>query len=193
MESKSITLFPAEPLLEQRLGRERFEAVPTSPGVYRFYDSSGALLYVGKAKNLRSRLFSYKRARAGGVSRKVAEMIGQIASFVYVETETERDALLLENRMIRGDRPPYNHANKQPETYYFVYLKPGETELEFRLAMRIHEETDEAFWHGCFKGHAPVRQSFGCILLGVLCVLCGLTAGGAEEAQRGLCIINIKM
>ena len=164
MKRQLTSLFPAEPLLEQRLGAERFDAIPQSPGVYRFYDKEGELLYVGKAKNLRTRLFSYKRARAGGVSRKGSRMIGQIASFVYVETETERDALLLENRMIRGDRPPFNHANKQTEAYYFVYLRPDAAGLEFRLAMRIHEETDEAHWHGCFKGHAPVRQSLGCLL-----------------------------
>jgi hypothetical protein len=164
MENHLTSLFPAEPLLEQRLGAERFESIPPSPGVYRFYSRTGELLYVGKAKNLRRRLFSYKRAKAGGVSRKVSRMIGQIASFVYVETETERDALLLENRMIRGERPPFNHVNKQTEAYYFVYLKPDESGLEFRLAMRIHEDTEEAYWHGCYKGHTPVRQSLGCLL-----------------------------
>lgn len=164
MENQLTSLFPAEPLLEKRLGSQRFNTIPQSPGVYRFYDKCGELLYVGKAKNLRRRLFSYKRAKAGGVSRKVSRLIGRITSFVYVETETERDALLLENRMIRGERPPFNHANKQTETYYFVYLKPDKAGLEFRLAMRIHEETDKVYWHGCFKGHAPVRQSLGCLL-----------------------------
>lgn len=164
MDSHNNLLFPSKPLLEQRLGAKRFESLPRRPGIYRFYNQHGELLYVGKAKNLRSRLFSYKRARAGQVSKKVSKLIGQIASFIIVETETERDALLLENRMIRGERPPFNHANKQTETYYFVYLKPDETRLEFRLAMRIHDETDEAFWHGCFKGHTPVRQSMGCLL-----------------------------
>jgi len=157
-------LFQSRPLLEERLGRERFDVIPASPGVYRFYDCDGALLYVGKAKNLRRRLFGYKRAKAGQVSRKVARMIGKTDSIIWVETETERDALLLENRMIRGDRPPFNHANKEPETYYFVYLKPEKKGLEFRLAMRIHDETDTECWYGCFKGHAPVRRSFGCLL-----------------------------
>tara|TARA_R100001143_G_scaffold63593_1_gene73140 strand:+ start:52221 stop:53114 length:894 start_codon:yes stop_codon:yes gene_type:complete len=164
---KPITpnLFEPQPLLENRLGAERFEAIPQKPGVYRFYDASGELLYVGKAKNLRRRLFSYKRAVAGKVSRKVARLISRISEMVWVETESEQEALLLENRMIRGDRPPFNHANKEPETYYFVYLKPDEKSgLEFRLAMRIHEETEESYWYGCFKGHRLVRQSFGCLL-----------------------------
>lgn len=164
MKSQTAHIFPVIPLLEKRLGKEIFDDIPPSPGVYRFYNEQGELLYVGKAKNLRRRLFGYKQAKAGQVSQKVARMIGQIASFIWVETETERDALLLENRMIRGDRPPFNHANKEPETYYYVYLKPVSDGLEFRLAMRIHESTEERYWHGCFKGHAPVRRSFGCLL-----------------------------
>ncbi|PWN05737.1 nucleotide excision repair endonuclease [Rhodohalobacter mucosus] len=164
MDAQTPSFFSAEPLLERRLGRGPFDAVPSVPGVYRFYDRNGNLLYVGKAKNLRTRLFSYKRAKPGQVSRKVSELIGQIRSFVYVETPTEKDALLLENRMIRGERPPYNHANKETETYYFVYLRPDNEGLEFRLAMRIHKETDPKYWHGCYKGHAPVRQALGCLL-----------------------------
>ena len=164
METEIISLFPSKPLLEERLGKELFDEIPRSPGVYRFYNGSGRLLYVGKAKNLRSRLFSYKRAKAGKVSSKVAEMIARIDSIVWVETETEKEALLLENRMIRGSRPPYNHANKEPETYYFIYVKPYKFEVEFRLAMRIHKDTDQRYWHGCFKGHATVRRSLGCLL-----------------------------
>src|SRR5690625_5688010 len=64
-------LFPAGRILEERLGREPFEALPREPGIYRFYDERGALLYVGKAINLRRRLFTYRRALPGQVSRKV--------------------------------------------------------------------------------------------------------------------------
>ncbi len=158
------SFFPAKALLPERLGAGPFEDIPTLPGIYRFYDEYGRLLYVGKAKNLRSRLFSYKRARAGMVSQKVSRLIGKITSFDYEVTETERDALLLENRLIRSERPPFNHANKHTEAYYYSYLKTDKRGLEFRLSMRIHEETDENDWYGCFKGHGPVRLSLGCLL-----------------------------
>lgn len=164
VQNSTSQLFPARPLLEERLGRKRFDGIPASPGVYRFYDCEGMLLYVGKAKNLRRRLFSYKRSKAGRVSRKVARLISRIHEVVWVETESEREALLLENRMIRGDRPPFNHANKEPETYYYVYLKPEKEGLEFRLTMKIHDETEKENWYGCFKGHSMVRQSFGSLL-----------------------------
>ncbi len=159
-----MNLFPPEPFLEQRLGSEAFQHIPNSPGIYRFYDRDGRLLYVGKSINLRRRLFGYKRARAGSVSRKVSEMISRIHRFELEFAKSEKAALLLENRWIREFRPSYNHANKETETYYFVYLKSTDEALEFRLAMRIHDETDKRHWHGCFKGHAPVRLSMGCLL-----------------------------
>lgn len=164
MRNDTLKLIPALPLLEERLGTDYFDELPTTPGIYRFYDKNDTLLYVGKAKNLRLRVFSYKRAKSGQVSRKVSRLIGRIDRLEFEETETERDALLLENRWIRDKRPPFNRANKQTEAYYFIYFKPGPDILEFRLAMRIHDETDPADWYGSFKGHAPVRRSLGCLL-----------------------------
>jgi len=109
-------------------------------------------------------LFSYKRAKTEQVSRKVARLIAQTTRIEIEETGSELEALLLENKLIREERPPFNHVNKQTEAYYFVYLKADETGLEYRLAMRTHEETDQTCWHGCFKGHNIVRRSMGCML-----------------------------
>lgn len=164
MPNDTLHLIPAKPLLKERLGTQYFDNIPTTPGIYRFYDKNDVLLYVGKAKNLRNRLFSYKRAKSGQVSRKVSRLIGRIDRLEFEETETERESLLLENRWIRDKRPPFNHANKQTEAYYFIYYKPGRDSLEFRLSMRIHDETDSDNWYGSYKGHAPVRRSLGCLL-----------------------------
>ena len=164
MPNETLKLIPAKPILEERLGSNYFNNLPTTPGIYRFYDQNNDLLYVGKAKNLRTRVFSYKRAKSGQVSRKVSKLIGRIARLEIEETETEREALLLENRWIREKRPPFNHANKQTEAYYFIYFKPRTESLEFRLSMRIHDDTESSDWFGSFKGHAPVRRSLGCLL-----------------------------
>ncbi|MEX0945244.1 MAG: nucleotide excision repair endonuclease [Balneolaceae bacterium] len=157
-------LIPSEPLLENRISKEWFSYLPKKPGVYRFYDDAGLLLYVGKAKNLRNRLFSYKRAKSGQVSSKVSKLIARISTIELDITDSELDALLMENRLIRQNRPEYNRINKETETYYFVYFKPGVEGLEFRLAMRIHDETDPNNWYGCLKGHASVRRAMGCLL-----------------------------
>lgn len=157
-------LFPPEPVLEKRMGDAWFKKIPAAPGVYQFYDHHKNLLYVGKAVNLRRRLFGYKRAKSGQVSRKVASLITQTTSITYEVTTTEQKALLLENHLIRAERPPFNHQNKNTETYYFVYLNPDLEMPEFRLAMHIQPDSDEAYWHGCFKGHHPVRRSLGALL-----------------------------
>lgn len=151
-----------EPLLEKRLGREQFDPVPPEPGVYRFYDAQGQLLYVGKSKNLRRRLFSYKRAMPGQVSRKVSELISNIARFDFLVTDSEEAALLTENRIIRDEKPPFNHANKETETYYFVRLALDDDTLHFRMAMKLPENREG--WYGCLKGHRPVRSAFGALL-----------------------------
>lgn len=164
MQQLTSELFDNTPLLEKRLGKSLFENLPASPGIYRFYDKQGDLLYVGKSRNLRNRIFSYKRAKAGTVSRKISRMISRIARFEIEETKTEKDALLLENRWIREHRPPFNHANKQTEAYYHIYFLPGVHQFEFRLSMSIHHETNRDHWYGAFKGHAPVRRSLGSLL-----------------------------
>lgn len=164
VKERSLQLFECEPVLEQKLGKNVFEAIPVKPGVYRFYDSRGDLLYVGKAKNLRRRLFSYKNARAGKTSAKTGRLISRIASFVFETTASERDALLLENRLIRTERPPFNHANKQTEAYYRIFFRIEGEQAGFRLAMRHKKDEGEKGWYGFFKGHEAVRKSFGCFL-----------------------------
>ena len=164
MQSLIKELFDNAPLLEKRLGKDAFADLPASPGIYRFYDEEGELLYVGKSKNLRKRVFSYKRAKAGRVSRKISRMISRVARFEIEKTKTEQEALLLENRWIREHRPPFNHANKQTEAYYHIYFMPGIHQFEFRLSMSIHTETSRDHWYGAFKGHALVRRSLGSLL-----------------------------
>ncbi|MCC5912986.1 MAG: GIY-YIG nuclease family protein [Balneolaceae bacterium] len=161
------SLFPeAQPLLEQRIGAERFSKVPTEPGIYRFYDAEGDIIYVGKAKNLRTRLMTYKRAKAGNVSRKTSRLVSRIRSFDLEITPDERSALLLENWLIRTHRPIFNHANKQTEAYYFIGIGIEETMLHFRLRMKPDDgaESDQTVWYGCFKGHNPVRTASGALL-----------------------------
>src|SRR5690625_2023771 len=127
-------LFPAGRILEERLGREPFEALPREPGIYRFYDERGALLYVGKAINLRRRLFTYRRALPGQVSRKVSRLISCISSFDYEVTDSDQEAILLENRCIRQKRPPFYQFNMIVVTSYFVYFMHDPWEIDLHLS-----------------------------------------------------------
>ena len=175
-------LFNLSPFLEEKLCNKVFYELPKSPGIYRFYDDRGKLLYIGKAKNLRKRLFSYKRIRPGNASRKVSSLLSKIATIEFDETATEQEAFLCENRLIREHRPEFNHANKATETYYFILTGRSDNNLHFRLTMnpdttfrqkdsqslfRGVEDPDnppETKIYGCFKGHNPVRRSLGALL-----------------------------
>lgn len=179
----STDLFETSPYLEQKLGSTVFEDIPQKPGIYRFYDENEMLLYVGKAKNLRRRLFTYKRARPGKTTRKESRLISRINRFEFDVLESEEEAILHENRWIREHRPEFNHANKHTETYYFITVQRLESSLVFGLSMnpsgQLYPENEKPLYqkfppsfsnhidsqtYGCFKGHRTVRISLGSLL-----------------------------
>ncbi|MDR8392804.1 nucleotide excision repair endonuclease [Aliifodinibius sp. S!AR15-10] len=148
--------------LEDRLGTDFFDALPKKPGIYKMYGRDGMLLYVGKAKNLRNRLFTYRRAKVGKSSRKTIRLIRMVHDIQYELCKNEKQALLRENKLIRQKQPEFNHAKKSPETYYFIHVKQEENYWTFKLNMRQYSEKE---WHtyGAFKGHVVVRKALGAL------------------------------
>lgn len=134
------------------------EIPPHEPGVYTMYGIKDEVLYIGKAKDLFKRITSYRYSK----SRKVQSLIAQISRIGFEVCKTEMDAILLENLLIRSLRPPFNHANKKPETYYFISTKRKGNKREFRLTMRVLEDYPKVY--GCFKGHGRVRKGLGALL-----------------------------
>jgi excinuclease ABC subunit C len=101
---------------------EKIKLLPRKPGVYQFKNAEGVIIYVGKAKSLRSRVNSYFM-KHGGHSGKTRVMIKKIVDISFIVVESELDALLLENNLIKKYNPRYNVALKDDKTFPWLCIK----------------------------------------------------------------------
>lgn len=109
--------------MEESSLKETINRLPESPGVYRYYNQQDTLIYVGKAKNIRKRVTSYF-TKSTGVSRKTLKLVSEINRIEYTVSNTEFDALLLENNLIKQNQPKYNILLKDDKTFpYLCILK----------------------------------------------------------------------
>lgn len=105
---------------EDRL-KEVVQRLPDSPGVYKFYNSEGVLIYIGKAKSLKKRVSSYF-SKSSGINRKTLKLVSEIDSIDYTVSNTEFDALLLENNFIKQNQPKYNILLKDDKTFPYICI-----------------------------------------------------------------------
>ena len=105
--------------------KEKIALFPHSPGVYRYYDAEGNVIYVGKAKDLHKRVAQYF-VSPDRLTRKTAVMVSKIADAQYTVVETEADALLLENNLIKQFKPRYNILLKDSKTYPWICVSKDE-------------------------------------------------------------------
>jgi len=99
--------------------KDKIALFPHSPGVYRYYDAEGNVIYVGKAKDLHKRVAQYF-VPSERLTRKTAVMVSKIADAEYTVVESEADALLLENNLIKQFKPRYNILLKDSKTYPWI-------------------------------------------------------------------------
>lgn len=102
--------------------KEQVALLPLSPGVYQFVDKSGTVIYVGKAKSLRKRVSSYF-VQSKEHSAKVRVLVRQIAEIRHIVVDSETDALLLENSLIKNLQPRYNILLKDDKTYPWIVVR----------------------------------------------------------------------
>ena len=105
--------------------RQKIALFPHSPGVYRYYDAEGNVIYVGKAKDLHKRVAQYF-VSPDRLTRKTAVMVSKIADAQYTVVESEADALLLENNLIKQFKPRYNILLKDSKTYPWICVTAEE-------------------------------------------------------------------
>ncbi|MDC1276867.1 excinuclease ABC subunit UvrC [Algibacter sp.] len=99
----------------------QLKTLPNQPGVYQYYDKEGAIIYVGKAKNLKKRVSSYfTKTHENGKTRV---LVKKIANIKHIVVETETDALLLENNLIKKHKPRYNVLLKDDKSYPWICIK----------------------------------------------------------------------
>ena len=116
---------------------------PHSPGVYRYYDSEGNVIYVGKAKDLHKRVAQYF-VPAERLTRKTAVMVSKIADAEFTVVESEADALLLENNLIKQFKPRYNILLKDSKTYPWICVSAGDFPKVF-LTRRVVRDGSRYF------------------------------------------------
>ena len=131
------------------------KTVSQRPGVYRMLDASGDVLYVGKAKNLKNRLSSYFRSTA--LDAKTMALVSHIRAVEYTITNSETEALLHEQSLIKELRPPYNIDFKDDKTYPHIFLSTAD---EYpRLAFHRGAKKREGRYFGPFPSAYSVRDS----------------------------------
>ncbi len=136
-------LFPDPRPLVERLGTEFFRNLPTGPGVYRMLDARGEVLYVGKAKNLRRRLASYRVANPGGKNRRQIRLVANAVSVEIEVCDNERAALQREAELLRFLRPRFNRAGTWPAPQRYLLWRAAAGNLEVAIA-----EVKRAGWLG---------------------------------------------
>ncbi len=100
---------------------EKLASLPDKPGIYQYFDESGKIIYVGKAKSLKKRVSSYFNKNSD--SGKTRVLVKKIRDIQYIVVETEMDALLLENNLIKKYQPRYNILLKDDKTYPWICIK----------------------------------------------------------------------
>lgn len=101
--------------------REKVNELPGNPGVYQYFDNLGNIIYIGKAKNLKNRVLSYLNKT--NQSGKTQVLVKKICDLRYIVVQTEQDALLLENNLIKKYKPRYNILLKDDKTYPWICIK----------------------------------------------------------------------
>ncbi|MBE6230127.1 MAG: excinuclease ABC subunit C [Bacteroidales bacterium] len=102
--------------------KDKISTLPSDPGVYRFLNNEGIIIYIGKAKNLKKRVMQYF-VDPGRLTRKTRVLVSKIADLEHTVVESEQDALLLENNLIKQYQPRYNILLKDSKTYPWICVK----------------------------------------------------------------------
>lgn len=135
---------------------EQLTKTPVNPGVYLMQDSNNQVLYVGKAKHLKNRIRSYFNS-SSNLSPKIQQLVHKIERFEFIVTETETEALILENNLIKQLKPYYNDRLKDDKTYPFIKVTLQEKFPKVLFTRNIKNDGSKYF--GPFTSARSVRTT----------------------------------
>lgn len=130
----------------------QLKTLPSEPGVYRYYDKNGQLLYVGKAKNLKNRVLTYFNKNLSGYRTRI--MVGKIHRLETTIVPSEYDALLLENNLIKEHQPFYNVMMKDDKTYPWICIKNEDFPRIFLTRTKIKDGSE---YYGPYAKVRPAK------------------------------------
>ena len=170
--------------------RENLDSLPTKPGVYLMKDADERILYVGKAVNLRARVRSYFHASAE-INPKIQRLVAAIASFDFIVTASELEALILESTLIKRHKPKYNVRLKDDKRYPYIKITWQEDFPRILIVRRM--ERDGARYFGPFTASWAVQQTLQTLRRVFPYLTCNRTITGQDERaclylDIGLCL-----
>ncbi|MGB5966178.1 MAG: excinuclease ABC subunit UvrC [Sulfurimonadaceae bacterium] len=121
---------------------DKIKNLPKSPGIYQYFDKNNKLLYIGKAKNLFNRVKSYflftpELRPNSKLSPRIVKMLSETTSMHYIVVNSEHDALILENSLIKQLKPKYNILLRDDKTYPYIYIDTNESYPRFEITRKL--------------------------------------------------------
>ncbi len=159
--------------------QQRVHKIPTEPGIYKYYDEKGTLIYVGKAKNLRKRVSSYFTKSLS--SYKTHELVHRIRTIEFTIVNSEQDALFLENSLIKEYQPLFNINLKDDKSYPFIVIKKEPFPRVFLTRRKINDGSE---YLGPFTSVAKVRDLLNFIRYSIPLRTCKLNLS-KQNIERG--------
>lgn len=136
--------------------KEKVKTLPSSPGVYLMKDSDGSVIYVGKSKNLKSRVGSYF-IKSKSHSPKTLKLVNNLKDFEYILTDTEFEAFILECKLIKKIKPMYNRLMKNPNSYSYIKIAMNEDYPRIEISNKALMN-DGNLYFGPFNGSNIVER-----------------------------------
>src|SRR6201987_3626575 len=124
---------------------EKIRTLPLRPGVYLYKNAEGEVIYVGKAKNLRARVRSYFQEGVGEANAKTGSLLREAVDVEYIVVDNEKEALALENNLIKQKKPRFNILLRDDKTYPYIKLTLGERWPRVYVTRRLKKDGSEYY------------------------------------------------